>query len=138
MAIQTTVIGNLVSDPELRFTGSGVAVANFTIASVDRVFDREKNEWKDGQAVFMRCVAWREMAENIANGFTKGMRIMASGKLRQENYEDKAGDKRSVMKLEVEDCGPSVRFAQVSVRRASRQAQPAQGDAWSTPQEPAF
>ncbi|GAA2564919.1 single-strand DNA-binding protein [Neomicrococcus aestuarii] len=115
-----TVIGNLTSDPELRFTPSGSAVANFTIASTPRTFDRQSNEWKDGEALFLRASVWREAAENVAETLTKGMRVIAQGRLKSRSYETKEGERRTVMELEVEEIGPSLRFASAKVSRAQR------------------
>ena len=115
-----TVIGNLTSDPELRFTPSGAAVANFTIASTPRTLDRENQEWKDGEALFLRCSVWREAAENVAESLIRGSRVMAQGRLRQRSYETKEGEKRTVVELEVDEIGPSLRYATAKVTKASR------------------
>lgn len=115
-----TVIGNLVADPELRFTPSGSAVANFTIASTPRQFDRQANEWKDGEALFLRCSVWKEAAENVAETLTKGMRVIAQGRLRSRSYDTKEGERRTVMELEVDEIGPSLRFASAKVTRTQR------------------
>lgn len=115
-----TVIGNLTADPELRFTPSGAAVANFTVASTPRMFDRQTNEWKDGEALFMRCSIWREAAENVAESLTKGARVIVSGRLKQRSYETREGEKRTVVELEVEEVGPSLKYATAKVNRASR------------------
>lgn len=115
-----TVIGNLTGDPELRFTPSGAAVANFTIASTPRTFDRQSNEWKDGDTLFMRCSIWREAAENVAESLTKGTRVIASGRLVQRSYETREGEKRTVVELQVEEVGPSLRYASAKVTRAQR------------------
>ncbi|MBT0567816.1 single-stranded DNA-binding protein [Williamsia sp. CHRR-6] len=115
-----TVIGNLTADPELRFTASGAAVANFTVASTPRMFDRQSNEWKDGEALFMRCSIWREAAENVAESLTKGSRVIVTGRLKQRSYETREGEKRSVIELEVEEVGPSLKYATAKVNRASR------------------
>lgn len=115
-----TLIGNLTADPELRFTPSGSAVANFTIASTPRTFDRQANEWKDDEALFMRCSLWREAAENAAETLTKGMRVIAQGRLRARSYDTKEGDRRTVMELEVDEIGPSLRFASAAVTRTQR------------------
>jgi single-strand DNA-binding protein len=109
-----TVIGNLTSDPELRFTPSGSAVANFTIASTPRTFDRQSNEWKDGETLFLRASVWREAAENVAESLTKGMRVIVTGRLKSRSYETKEGEKRTVIELEVDEIGPSLRYANVS------------------------
>ncbi|POH72160.1 single-stranded DNA-binding protein [Arthrobacter glacialis] len=115
-----TVIGNLTSDPELRFTPSGSAVANFTIASTPRTFDRESNEWKDGETLFLRASIWREAAENVAESLTKGTRVIVSGRLKSRTYDTKEGEKRTVMELEVDEIGPSLRYANAKVNRTQR------------------
>ncbi|GAA1877742.1 single-stranded DNA-binding protein [Williamsia serinedens] len=117
-----TVIGNLTADPELRFTPSGAAVANFTVASTPRTFDRQTNEWKDGEALFLRCSIWREAAENVAESLTKGARVIVSGRLKQRSYETREGEKRTVVELECDEIGPSLRYATAKVNRASRGA----------------
>ncbi|NDK91696.1 single-stranded DNA-binding protein [Gordonia desulfuricans] len=115
-----TVIGNLTADPELRFTPSGAAVANFTVASTPRTFDRQTNEWKDGEALFLRCNIWREAAENVTESLTKGSRVIVQGRLKQRSYETREGEKRTVVELEVDEIGPSLRYATAKVNRASR------------------
>ncbi|CAM2891892.1 single-stranded DNA-binding protein [Skermania piniformis] len=115
-----TVIGNLTADPELRFTPAGAAVANFTVASTPRIFDRQANEWRDGDALFMRCNIWREAAENVAESLTRGSRVIVSGRLKQRSYETREGEKRTVVELEVDEIGPSLRYATAKVNRASR------------------
>lgn len=115
-----TVVGNLVDDPELRFTPSGAAVANFRIASTPRTFDRQTNEWKDGEALFLACAVWRQAAENVAESLTKGMRVVVQGRLKQRSYEDREGQRRTVVELEVEEVGPSLKYATAKVTRASR------------------
>lgn len=115
-----TVVGNLTADPELRFTPSGSAVANFTIASTPREFDRQTNGWKDGEALFLRCSVWREAAENVAETLAKGMRVIAQGRLRSRAYDTKEGDRRTVMELEIDEIGPSLRFASAKVTRTQR------------------
>lgn len=115
-----TVIGNLTADPELRFTPSGAAVANFTIASTPRQFDRQSNEWKDGEALFLRCSVWKEAAENVAESLTKGMRVIAQGRLRSRSYDTKEGERRTVMELEVDEIGPSLKYASAKVTRSAR------------------
>lgn len=115
-----TVIGNLTADPEMRFTPAGAAVANFTIASTPRTFDRQTNEWKDGDTLFMRCSVWRETAENVAETLTKGMRVIAQGRLAQRAYETKEGEKRQVTELEVDEIGPSLKHATAKVTRTQR------------------
>jgi single-strand DNA-binding protein len=115
-----TVVGNLTSDPELRFTPSGSAVANFTIASTPRTFDRQSNEWKDGETLFLRASVWREAAENVAETLTKGTRVVAQGRLKSRSYDTKEGEKRTVMELEVDEIGPSLRYASAKVSRTQR------------------
>jgi single-strand DNA-binding protein len=115
-----TVVGNLTADPELRFTPSGAAVANFTIASTPRTFDRQSGEWKDGEALFLRCNIWRQAAENVAESLTRGMRVIVSGRLRQRSFETKEGEKRTVIELEVDEVGPSLRYATAKVNKVSR------------------
>jgi single-strand DNA-binding protein len=115
-----TIIGNLTADPELRFTPGGAAVASFTVASTPRTYDREANEWKDGQALFMRCSAWRQMGENVAESLSKGDRVMVSGRLQQRSYETKEGEKRTVIELQVDEVGPSLKWATAKVQRAQR------------------
>ena len=115
-----TVVGNLTADPELRFTPSGAAVANFTIASTPRLFDRQTNEFKDGEALFMRCSVWREHAENVAESLTKGMRVIAQGRLRARSYDDQNGNRRTAWELEVDEVGPALRYATAQVSRNQR------------------
>ena len=115
-----TVVGNLTNDPELRFTPSGSAVANFTIASTPRTFDRQSNEWKDGETLFLRASVWREAAENVAESLTKGTRVVCQGRLKSRSYETKEGEKRTVMELEVDEIGPSLRYASAKVTRTQR------------------
>src|SRR5258708_4341372 len=115
-----TVVGNLTDDPELRFTPSGAAVANFTVASTPRTFDKNSNEWKDGDALFLRCSIWRQAAENVAEALTRRMRVVVSGRLRQRSYETKEGEKRTVVELEVEEIGPSLKYATAKVTKANR------------------
>ena len=112
-----TVIGNLTGDPELRFTPSGAAVSNFTIASTPRSFDKATNEWKDGSTLFMRSSVWREAAENLVESLTKGARVIATGRLVQRSYETNEGEKRTVVELEVEEIGPSLRYATAQVTK---------------------
>lgn len=126
-----TVVGNLTSDPELRFTANGLAVANFTIASTPRTFDRATNEWKDGEALFLRASVWREFAENVAATLSKGMRVVATGKLKQRSYETREGEKRTAIELEVDEIGPSLRYAKAQVTRSTGQGRTdAVEDAW--------
>ncbi|UYP18938.1 single-stranded DNA-binding protein [Rhodococcus sp. Z13] len=115
-----TVVGNLTADPELRFTPAGAAVANFTVASTPRVFDRQTNEWKDGEALFLRCNIWREAAENVAESLTRGSRVIVQGRLKQRSYETREGEKRTVVELEVDEIGPSLRYATAKVTKAGR------------------
>src|SRR5437764_1520781 len=115
-----TVCGNLTADPELRFTPSGAAVASFTIASTPRTFDKNSNEWKDGEALFLRCSIWRQAAENVAESLTRGMRVVAQGRLKQRSYETREGEKRTVVELEVDEVGPSLKYATAKVNRVSR------------------
>ena len=116
----TTVIGNLTADPELRFTPSGAAVANFTVASTPRFFDRQAGEWKDGEAMFLRCNIWRQAAENVAESLTRGMRVIVQGRLRQRSFETKEGEKRTVIELEADEIGPALRYATAKVNKVSR------------------
>ena len=146
-----TVIGNLTADPELKYSPSGSAVANFTVASTPRTFDRQSNEWKDGETLFLRASVWREAAENVAESLTKGMRVIVSGRLKSRSYETKEGEKRTVVELEVEDVGASLRYSKAKVTRTQRSDNPAgrgaggsgrqveaqsvpQGDPWAAPQ----
>jgi single-strand DNA-binding protein len=114
-----TVVGNLTADPELRYTQGGLAVANFTIASTPRTFDRQTNDWKDGDALFLRASCWREFAEHVAGSLTKGSRVIATGRLTQRNYDDRDGNKRTSIELQVDEIGPSLRYATAQVTRAS-------------------
>ncbi|WP_037364236.1 single-stranded DNA-binding protein [Amycolatopsis orientalis] len=115
-----TVVGNLTSDPELRFTPSGAAVANFTVASTPRTLDRQTGEWKDGEALFLRCNIWRQAAENVAESLTRGARVVVQGRLKQRSFETKEGEKRTVVELEVDEIGPSLRYATAKVNKVSR------------------
>ena len=115
-----TVVGNLTADPELRFTPSGAAVANFTVASTPRTFDKNSNEWKDGEALFLRCSVWRQAAENVAESLQRGTAVIVQGRLKQRSYETKEGEKRTVYELDVEEVGPSLKFATAKVTKASR------------------
>ena len=115
-----TVVGNLTADPELRFTPSGAAVANFTVASTPRTFDKNSNEWKDGEALFLRCSVWRQAAENVAESLQRGTAVIVQGRLKQRSYETKEGEKRTVIELEVDEIGPSLRYATAKVTKASR------------------
>jgi single-strand DNA-binding protein len=130
-----TVVGNLTADPELRYTQNGVAVANFTIASTPRALDRQSGEWKDGDPLFMRASVWREFAEHVASSLTKGARVVATGRLRQRSYETKEGEKRTSIELEVDEIGPSLRYATAQVQRQAGGSKPAGAmeDSWSAP-----
>lgn len=140
-----TIVGNLTGDPELRFTPSGAAVANFTVASTPRQFDRNTNEWKDQETLFMRCAVWRQAAENVAESLQRGMRVIVTGRLKSRSYETKEGEKRTVVELDVDEVGPSLRSASAKVERNQRsdgggfgggQARPSgppQDDPWSSP-----
>ncbi|MDU4693441.1 MAG: single-stranded DNA-binding protein [Dermabacter sp.] len=139
-----TIVGNLVAQPEIRFTSSGIPVASFTVASTPRTFDKQAGEWKDGEALFMRCSAWRDIAENVAESLTKGARVIVQGRLQQRSYTDKEGNQRISIELQVDEIGPSLRYATAKPVRAARNAQqqPQQGwgqnDAWGNPSsEPA-
>jgi len=140
-----TVVGNLTADPELRYTQNGLAVANFTIASTPKTFDRQSNEWKDGEALFLRSSAWKEFAEHIAGSLTKGSRVVATGRLKQRSYDTKEGEKRTVIEFEVDEIGPSLRYATASVTRAQSGRQPVgvapvvdAGPVWNTADETPF
>lgn len=115
-----TVVGNLTGDPELRFTNSGVAVTNFTVASTPRFYDRQAGEWKDGEALFLRCTIWRQAAENVAESLSKGARVVVQGRLRQRSFETREGEKRTVVELEADEVGPSLRYATAKVNKVSR------------------
>ncbi|MCA1696076.1 MAG: single-stranded DNA-binding protein [Actinobacteria bacterium] len=115
-----TVVGNLTADPELRFTPSGAAVANFTVASTPRTLDKATNEWKDADSLFMRCSVWRQAAENVAESLQKGMRVIVQGRLKQRSYETKEGEKRTVVELDVDEVGPSLKYATAKVNRTTR------------------
>lgn len=115
-----TVVGNLVNDPELRFTNSGAAVASFRIASTPRTFDRQSGEWKDGEALFLSCSVWRQAAENVAESLQRGSRVIVQGRLKQRSYETREGEKRTVIELEVDEIGPSLRYATAKVQKMSR------------------
>jgi single-strand DNA-binding protein len=133
-----TIVGNLTADPELRFTPGGAAVTNFTVASTPRTFDRNANEWKDGEALFMRCAVWRQAAENVAESLTKGMRVVVYGQIKQRSFETREGEKRTVIEMDVEEVGPSLKYATAKVNRTERASQAKgygapQNDPWSTP-----
>lgn len=147
-----TVIGNLTADPELRFTPSGAPVANFTIASTPRYFDKQSQQWQDGDALFMRCSIWRDAAENVAESLAKGARVVASGRLRQRSFETREGEKRTVVELQVDEVGPSLKYATAKPQKQQRGgggfsggfAPPAQSgqqdnyDPWATGGDDAF
>jgi len=137
-----TVVGNLTADPELRYTQGGLAVANFTIASTPKQFDKQANDWKDGDALFLRASCWREFAEHVAGSLTKGSRVVATGRLKQRSYETKEGEKRTSIELEVDEIGPSLRYATAQVTKAdyagssrstTSSTTPANDDTWVTP-----
>ncbi len=118
--IAVTVVGNLTNEPELRFTASGAAVASFTIASNSKYMDKTTNEWKDSDPVYMRCTVWRQYAENVAESLQKGMRVIATGRLKQRSYETREGEKRTVVEMEVDDVGPALRYATAKVNKVQR------------------
>ncbi|GLU47019.1 single-stranded DNA-binding protein [Nocardiopsis ansamitocini] len=118
---QITIIGNLVDDPELRFTPSGAAVANFRVASTPRMFDKQSGDWKDGESLFLSCSVWRQYAENVAESLQRGMRVIVQGRLKQRSYETKEGEKRTVYELDVEEVGPALRSATAKVTKTQRQ-----------------
>jgi single-strand DNA-binding protein len=129
-----TIIGNLTADPEMRYTPNGMAVANFTVASTPRTFDKQANEWKDGDSLFLTCNAWRQLAENCAESLRKGMRVVVTGRLKQRSYETREGQKRTVYEIEADDVGPSLRNATAKVIKAERDkpAAPQSGsDPWA-------
>jgi single-strand DNA-binding protein len=129
------ITGNLTADPELRFTGNGTAVANFTVASTPRTLDRQSGEWKDGEALFLRCTAWRRMAENVAESLSRGARVVVEGRLRQRSYETKDGEHRTVVELDVDEIGPSLKFATAKVTKPARRETPdAAADDWTNEQ----
>jgi single-strand DNA-binding protein len=128
-----TVVGNLTADPELRFTPSGAAVANFTVASTPRIYDRQSGEWKDGEALFLRCNIWREAAENVAESLTRGSRVIVTGRLKQRSFETREGEKRTVVEVEVDEIGPSLRYATAKVNKASRSGGGGFGGGFSGP-----
>ena len=133
-----TVVGNLTGDPELRFTPSGAAVANFTVASTPRTFDRMTNEWKDGEAMFLNCSVWRQVAENVAESLTKGMRVIVQGRLKSRSYETQNCERRTVFELDVDEVGPCLRYATAKVTRNPSSGNYQSGSAgWSAPAAPA-
>ncbi|MEY4348538.1 MAG: hypothetical protein RIS43_957 [Actinomycetota bacterium] len=117
--IQVTFVGNLTSDPELRFTPSGAAVANFTVACTPRTLDKNTNEWKDGETTFLRCQVWRQYAENVAESLTRGARVIVTGRLKQRSYETKEGEKRTSIEVDVEDIGPALRNATCKITKSA-------------------
>lgn len=123
-----TIVGNLTADPEMRYTQSGAAVTSFTVANTPRTFNRQANEWQDGETLFMRCSAWRDMAENIAESLTKGTRVMVQGRLTQRSYETREGERRTLVELQVDEIGPSLRYATAKVNRVPRGGQGSGGD----------
>ncbi|MFI7274070.1 single-stranded DNA-binding protein [Streptomyces sp. NPDC049879] len=129
-----TVVGNLVDDPELRFTPSGAAVAKFRVASTPRMFDRQTSEWKDGESLFLTCSVWRQAAENVAESLTKGTRVIVQGRLKQRSYEDRDGVKRTVYELEVDEVGASLRSATAKVTRATGRGGQGGGGGWGGPE----
>jgi single-strand DNA-binding protein len=131
MAGETTItlVGNLTADPELRFTPSGAAVANFTVASTPRTFDRQTNEWRDGDAMFLNCAVWRQAAENVAESLQKGMRVIVQGRLKSRSYETREGERRTVFEIDVDEIGPALKYATAKI---SRNASGGQGGARSS------
>ncbi|MFF8535378.1 single-stranded DNA-binding protein [Streptomyces sp. NPDC015532] len=128
-----SVVGNLTDDPELRFTPSGAALAKFSVASTPRTYDKTSGQWQDGTAMFLRCTAWRDLAEHVAESLAKGMRVVVTGRLRQHNWQTEQGENRSMLGLEVDDIGPSLQFATATVTRAGRKAAAAPADdPWNT------
>lgn len=135
-----TVVGNLTGDPELRYTASGVPVASFTVASTPRSFDKNAQEWRDGDTLFMRCSVWRDAAENVAESLRKGTAVIAVGRLKARSYETTEGEKRTVIELDVDEVGPSLRRATARVTKTTREhagAAPPASDPWSVPSAPA-
>ena len=134
-----TLVGNLTDDPDLRFTPSGAAVANFTVASTPRFFDKQTNEWKDSEALFLRCSIWRQAAENVAETLQRGARVIVTGRLKQRSYETREGEKRTTFEVEVEEIGPSLKYATAKVTKTSRSGGNSGGssgggnDPWATP-----
>lgn len=132
-----TVVGNLTADAELRFNPSGDAVANFTVASTPRTFDKQSNEWKDSETLFLRCSIWREAAEHVAESLTKGMRVLVQGRLVQRSFDTKEGEKRTVVELLVDEVGPSLKYATANVTRSQKSgggSPGAQGSPWAAPE----
>ena len=137
-----TIVGNLVADPELRFIPNGAAVTNFRIASTPRVYNRETQQFEDGDALFMTCNCWRDMAENVAESLTKGMRVIVTGNLKQRSYQTKEGEQRTVYEIDVHDVGPSLKYATATITRADRQGNGQQGSGgqstWGNPSTGGF
>lgn len=142
MADETTitVVGNLTADPELRFIPSGVAVANFTVASTPRTFDRQAGEWKDGDPLFLRCTQWRQAAENVAESLNRGSRVIVTGRLKQRSYETREGEKRTVIELDIDEAGPSLRYTAAKLTKPDRSTSGGTDEQWSstTSAEPPF
>jgi single-strand DNA-binding protein len=139
-----TLVGNLVEDPELRFTPSGAAVANFRVASTPRTFDRQNNEWKDGETLFLSCSVWRQAAENVAESLQRGMRVIISGRLKSRSYETREGEKRTVFEIDVDEVGPSLKTATAKVTKTTRSgggggygSGSSDNDPWATQASPA-
>jgi single-strand DNA-binding protein len=136
-----TIVGNLTDDPDLRFTPNGAAVANFTVASTPRFFDKQTNEWRDGEALFLRCSIWRQAAENVAETLQRGARVIVSGRLKQRSYETREGEKRTTFEVEVDEIGPSLKYATAKVTKTSRSGANSAGgnlggggnDPWAAP-----
>ncbi|MDX6317264.1 MAG: single-strand DNA-binding protein [Nocardioidaceae bacterium] len=136
-----TIVGNLTDDPDLRFTPNGAAVANFTVASTPRFFDKQTNEWRDGEALFLRCSIWRQAAENVAETLQRGARVIVSGRLKQRSYETREGEKRTTFEVEVDEIGPSLKYATAKVTKTSRSGASSGGgnfagggnDPWAAP-----
>lgn len=128
---QITVVGNLTSDPELRFTPNGAAVANFTVATTSRIFDRQSNEWRDGDSMFINCSIWRQYAEHVAESLGKGMRVIVQGRLKSRSFETREGDKRTVFEIDAEEIGPALRYATAQVTRTSNSSGGGQGSSGS-------
>ncbi|GAB3151871.1 single-stranded DNA-binding protein [Amycolatopsis sp. NPDC004378] len=126
-----TVVGNLTTDPELRFTPSGAAVANFTVASTPRTFDRDSGAWRDGEPMFLRCSVWRQYAENVAESLRRGAHVVVQGRLRQRSYDTKEGEKRTVTELDVDEVGPALRYATAQVTKAVRAVAGEPGSPWT-------
>ena len=134
--IQVTFVGNLTSDPELRFTPSGAAVANFTVACTPRTLDKNTNEWKDGETTFLRCQVWRQYAENVAESLTKGARVIVTGRLKQRSYETKEGEKRTSIEVDVEDIGPALRNATCKITKSAGAGGNSRSDSGSADSDP--